>query len=543
MKRRVFLLGLDGASWNVLDRMFASGHMPHLERLCNEGVRATLASTLPPITPVAWSSLMTGVNPGKHGIFGFTRNAADNSYLAEPVNRLDISVPTIFDYYREGRALVSLNLPMSFPATEMNGYMVTGMMTPLNDLVRADHPRGFLDELRREGIDYRIDPKFEVTDAENVKAMFEGWQRSGREFVQLLTSITDSRMQAVHRMLDRVEWDVFICVIVGMDRLQHLHWDRLVPDDGAPPDTLLASYYRRVDEHLAQLTAALAPGDTLVIVSDHGFVKHHGQFNANEWLSRHGWLQRREAHRSPLYLVKKLLNAFGITRRHLTRVLGNRGAKQMQLVAAHVDWARSQAYLSSPFGIRINLQGRETRGCVEPTRFETLRAEIMQALRELSGPDGQPLLGHVCKREECYQGEACEGAADIVFTFRDDRNHSSYVGNLAPDIFTATPQKSGDHRVDGILVAWGGGIAPGREEHNFRIWDVLPTIMHLNRRAVPEICDGRVLVEILADSEPIEFDGHWRQFLPEKRRLRYEQDQKAEIAARLRALGYLGDDE
>jgi len=332
-------------------------------------------------------------------------------------------------------------------------------------------------------------------------------------------------------------------IIVGMDRLQHLHWDRLVPDDGAPPDALLASYYNRVDEHIAHLTAALAPDDTLLIVSDHGFVRHHGQFNANEWLLRHGWLQKREARRSPLYPVKKLLNACGITRSHLRRVLGDRGAKQLQLMAAHVDWARSQAYLSGPFGIRINLQGRETRGCVEPKRFETLRAEIMHALGELSDPDGQPLLGHVRKGEECYLGEASGGAADIVFTFRDDRNHSSYVGNLAADIFTATPQKSGDHRVDGILVAWGGGIAPGQEEPTFRIWDVLPTIMHLNRRAVPEICDGRVLEEILSDSEPIEFDSHWRRFLPEKRQLRYELDQKAEIAARLRALGYLGDDE
>jgi predicted AlkP superfamily phosphohydrolase/phosphomutase len=543
MKRRVFLLGLDGASWNVLDRMFDSGYMPTLQRLCAEGVRATLASTLPPITPVAWSSLMTGVNPGKHGIFGFTKNAPDNSYLAEPVNRLDISVPTIFDYYREGPPLVSLNLPMSYPATEMNGYMVTGMMTPLNDLARADHPRGFLDELRQEGINYKIDPKFEAPDSENVKAMFEGWQSSGHEFVNLLTAITDSRMQAVHWMLDRADWDVFICVIVGMDRLQHLHWDRLVPADGSPPAEVLASYYSRVDEHIAKLTAALDPGDTLLIISDHGFVKHHGQFNANEWLLRQGWLQRREARRSPLYPVKKLFNALGITRGHLTRLLGDRGAKKIQLMAAHVDWARSEAYLSSPFGIRLNLQGRETLGCIEPAQFESLRSEIMQALTELSGADGETLIAHVRRGDECYHGDARREAADIVFTFQDDRNYSSYVGNLAADIFTETPQKSGDHRVDGILVAWGGGITPSADMPRYRIWDVLPTIMHLNRRAVPEICDGRVLGEILGESRPIEVDRQWRRFLPDRQRISYDQDQKKEIAARLRALGYLGDDD
>ena len=99
MKRRVFVLGLDGGSWNLLDRLMAAGAMPHLKQACESGVKAVLESTVPPVTPVAWTSLMTGVNPGKHGIFSFTRPRDDNAYASLPQNRLNMRVPTLFDYF------------------------------------------------------------------------------------------------------------------------------------------------------------------------------------------------------------------------------------------------------------------------------------------------------------------------------------------------------------------------------------------------------------------------------------------------------------
>ncbi len=543
MKRKVFLLGLDGGSWNLLDRMFAAGVMPNLKRLCREGVRATLESTLPPITPVAWTSLMTGVNPGRHGVFGFKRISPENSYLSLPVNRMDMGTPTLFDYYREGGRLISLNLPMSYPATEINGLMVTGMMTPLRNPGDFEFPRGLLQRFAEAGISYEIDPKFDFgEDAQgSTKIMYSQWLEWGEEFVRKLSDISRNRMLATYHLLDQEEWELFICVIVGTDRIQHLYWDQLVPPDGSEPEPILAAYYAGLDEHIGELVGKLGPEDSLLIVSDHGFVKHHGHFLTNEWLRRNGWLAAREASRSPLYPLKKLLDRLGITRKKLNRVLGEKRTGKLQLQASHVDWKRSAAFLGTPFGIRINLKGRETLGLVEPERFESLRDEIMIRLGELVDENCKPLLARILRGEEWYDGEAPD-RPDIVFQFRDDRNYAGFAGEIGEeDIFRAAPHKSGDHRLDGILVAYGGNIKNVAEELRFRIWDVLPTVMHLNGRAVPAVCDGRVLTEILVDPGQVKIDEDWRRFRGEKKEVQYDKDQEEEINERLRALGYISD--
>ncbi len=542
MTRRVFLLGLDGASWNVLDRMMAVGAMPNLARLCREGARATLESTIPPITPVAWLTLMTGCNPGRHGVFGFLKASADNSYLPVPVNRMDARVPTIFDYYREGGPLISLNLPMSWPSSPINGAMITCLMTPLRGMRDFEHPAGLMARLAAAGIDYVIDPKFKVRRGDDGDAMFADWQNEGPPFVAMLTDIARARFDAVRLLMREDPWDCFACVEVGTDRLQHLFWDRLLPADGSDPDPALAAYYRYVDDRLGELAGALSGGEALLVMSDHGFVRTHGQFHANEWLRRQGWLARREARRSPLYPLKRALNAVGITREKLGRVVGERRASRLQLAASHVDWARSDAFLDNPFGIRVNVRGRETLGRVPPERFAPVRDAIVARLRELAGPDGEPVLAAVHRGEDVYHGEARDRASDVVFLFRDDRNWGAYSGECGGDLFRPTPFKTGDHRVDGIFVAWGGGIRPATADLRFSIQDVLPTLLHLNGRAVPEICDGRVLAEILADPAPPRLDRDWRRFLGARREVGLEGDQEAEIRERLRELGYLSDD-
>ncbi len=546
MKRRVFILGLDGGSWNLLDRMFDAGVMPNLEQLCCAGVRATLESTMPPITPVAWTSLITGVNPGKHGVYAFVKMNAENSYHPLPLNRTDMQAPTVFDYYREGGRLISLNLPMSYPATKINGVMITGMMTPLKGPVEQEYPLGTLDRLAKAGISYVIDPKFDPGFCDVYSAVdrtFKAWHEAGAGFVERLSEIMRNRMRAARYLLTHEEWDLFQCIVVGTDRLQHVFWDRLFKEDGSAPDKILASFYAQLDEQIGKLVAQLNTDDTLLIVSDHGFVKHHGDFLTNEWLLQNDWLTGRTVRRSPLYLIKKMLNKLGITRRSLKPLLGKRTANRIQFQAGHIDYERSQAYLSSPFGIRINLRGRETLGMVEPERFESLRDEIIAKLRGLSDEDGQPLLTSVLKREECYEGDATADAADIVYAFRDDRNYAGYLGTFRTGNYLVdTPFKTGDHRVDGIFVAYGGNIKNVAEELRFEIRDVLPTTMHLNGRAVPGLCDGRVLSEILVDPGSVKIDDDWQRFSPNKRNVSLDQGQKDEITDRLKDLGYLADD-
>jgi predicted AlkP superfamily phosphohydrolase/phosphomutase len=422
------------------------------------------------------------------------------------------------------------------------------MMTPLHNPTDFEHPTGLLARFARAGIDYTIDPKFKARRGDDGDAMFTDWRAEGRAFVDLLAGITRNRMAAVRLLMDEEPWDAFVCVVVGTDRIQHLHFDRLLPEDGGDPDPMLAGYYRQVDEHLGELAGRLGRDDALLVVSDHGFVRTHGQFMTNEWLLREGWLEPRRARSSPFYPVKRLLGALGITRARLTPLIGEERSSRLQLAASHIDWGRSSAWLGSPFGIRLNVKGRETLGTVDPQSAGAVRDAIAARLADLTDEEGRPLIDSVRSRDDLYQGDALASAPDIVFTFRDDRNYGAYAGEIGHGLYQPTPFKTGDHRIDGVFLAWGGGIragaAPrrGAPEPRFQICDVLPTLLHLNGRAVPAVCDGRVRREILTEPgrEPVR-DPDWRRFLGEKRSVGYGSGQVDEVKERLRELGYLSD--
>ena len=129
---KVCLLGIDGATWKVVDRMIALGLMPNTERLVREGARGILNSTIPYLTPVAWSSMLTGVRPSKHGIFGY--NVMENRegmIIGLLANRSKIKTPTVYDMYHQlGKKIISLNMPMSYPPSPDDGVVISGMMTP-----------------------------------------------------------------------------------------------------------------------------------------------------------------------------------------------------------------------------------------------------------------------------------------------------------------------------------------------------------------------------------------------------------------------------
>jgi predicted AlkP superfamily phosphohydrolase/phosphomutase len=542
MSRRVFLLGLDGGSWNLIDRMFTAGAMPNLQRLCAEGTRAVLESTVPPITPVAWTTLMTGVNPGKHGIFGFLKHKSDDSYLQAPINRLDIQAPTIFDYMREGGRLVSLNLPMSYPATPINGLMVTGMMTPLRATQNAQYPVGLLERFRAAGIDYTIDPKFALgRDVPPVELM-SGWQKAGARFVAELAQITRNRLRAAYLLMQEEQWQVFICVIVGTDRLQHVFWHQLMQGEAADIDPVLKAYYEEVDRQIGDLQGRLSPEDSLLIVSDHGFTACRGTFYVNEWLRRHGWLVSANTQSRPLVRLKNLVKKLGISRRSFRGVLSEKQLGRLHLVLGDIDHPRTSAYFASSCGVRLNLIGREAQGRVAPAAADDLRCRVMAALADLTDPDGRKVVDRVWRREDLYTGPAAAAAPDIIFTFREDALYGAYASDLGKGPFLAAPYKSGDHRLDGIFVACGGGIRRHEGEPRFHIQDVLPTLLHLCGRAVSSVCDGRVLGEILTDPAPVRVDDEWERFLADRGEVTYDADQEAEIKERLQALGYMSDD-
>ena len=284
----------------------------------------------------------------------------------------------------------------------------------------------------------------------------------------------------------------------------------------------------------------LAGEVSFFIVSDPGSTRLHGEMSANQWLLEQGFMARRSSGRNPLVGVKDLLKKLGITRKKLTGLLGQDVTSKIQLKAATMDWGSARAYNNSALGIRINLAGRETLGCVPPEEYDGLREEIMAGLRALRDDAGDEVIAEVHRAEEIYDGEHAGEAPDIVFLFREDKLYTAYTAGFWPRVFRELPDKQADHSMTGIFVAHGGGIAASEQKLSFRIWDVLPTMMHLGSREVPAVCDGRVLAEILAGGAgDVVYDEDWRRFLPEGGELTLDQTDVDEINEHMKDLGYM----
>ena len=132
---KVVVIGLDGATWSLLGPWTAGGQLPALQGLMQTGIYADLLSTLPYYTLPAWTTMTTGVNPGKHGIFDTFINERDGRRL---VSSKDRKAKTLFQILSEnGKTSVSVNIPGTFPPDKINGAAVSGVMTTsfFNNLV------------------------------------------------------------------------------------------------------------------------------------------------------------------------------------------------------------------------------------------------------------------------------------------------------------------------------------------------------------------------------------------------------------------------
>src|SRR3954466_10431025 len=127
---RVFVLGLDGATWDVLRPLVDQGALPHLTRLMQRGAAGTLRSVFPPLSPVAWTGVMTGKNSGKHGIFEFLESA--HNPLGGRVNSSrTIQAELVWEIAgRHGKATVAGGVPMSYPPRPAPGFHLGDFPTP-----------------------------------------------------------------------------------------------------------------------------------------------------------------------------------------------------------------------------------------------------------------------------------------------------------------------------------------------------------------------------------------------------------------------------
>lgn len=558
MSKKVLFIGLDGSTFDILDPLMEKGLMPRLKSFIDGGVRGLLETTIPPITPTAWVSWMTGKNPGKHGVFEFLLRRKGSGELPDmPVSsRARDGLPFWDILGLMGKQAIVTNMPCTYPPTMVNGVMVSDFLTPRG---RRDfaYPEKLLEEIEARFGPYQL----YITEVYS-KGKVDNILNQLFEELEYKTKVN-------RYLMNEYGWDIFATHYWGTDRFQHELWHLL--DESHPffdrkehdaHINRIEEYWHAVDSTMGELFDEAGDQTTVYLGSDHGFGPIKKFLCFNVWLINEGLLVLKRdamtrfkrglfrlgltpdlAYRSAMRLgLAHLRLSVGVTNRSKFFKLAN----LLMLSLEDVDWTRTVAFSKGNYGqIFINLKGRETHGIVEPgAEYSRVLQQVSEKLRGLTDPQTrQPLIGPIWRREDLYTGPHSDESPDLQFLPADMSNKPLGTLDLTSNKFiTPVYGNSGDHRMHGIMLGRGPDLRRGARVEGARIIDYAPTIMHTFGVEVPSDMDGRVLEEI--------FTEEYMQRNPvRKSDAAYAETEKVgamtdeesdEIRERLRGWGYLG---
>jgi predicted AlkP superfamily phosphohydrolase/phosphomutase len=546
---KTLLLGLDGMTMSVLTPLMKKSVLPNLSRLLRDGAQATLKSTIPPFTAPAWISIVTGVNPGRHGVFGF--GTVDPEIGDISLTRTGhIGAPRLWQLINaHGLTAGVVNVPAIYPPDPVDGFMLTGMLTPPGRDNFA-YPRSTADIVQNAlGEQYLVDV-----------SVNPAYHSADTTIIPQLARLLRQREQVVNALLDHTLPDFLMLVLIVPDRLQHLYWGYVVPSGPDDPvyyspqaeafRVAIEAIYGEIDALVGRLLERFDPPPRTFVVSDHGFSREERVVNINNWLLERGWLKLHSSGGAIRSLKNITLRTPG-ARRLAWRLQRSEISRSFHKVA--IDWSRTQAYAGNNFqqGIYINLKGRQPHGCVEPgAAYEALRGEIATGLAELRDSRSNALLfEQVYLREDIYDGPYLERAPDLLPVVS---GHNGLLGPGFGDgnlVHNQSDRPYGCHHPDGIFIANGPGIRSGVRLPVASVIDVTPTVLYSLGLPVPCNLDGKVLADTfdpgeLSNNPPRIDDRTAAQVvasLPETSQFSYEEDQEANeiVIERLKALGYL----
>jgi predicted AlkP superfamily phosphohydrolase/phosphomutase len=556
---RVLVLGIDGGEWSLIEPWAAEGKLPNLARLMERGARGKLRSSFPPMTAAAWTSFATGKNPVKHGIFDFYE-LEPNSYRIRYTNANARRAPSLWKTLSEaGKRVCVVNVPMTYPPEQVNGCLIAGMDAP-GTQSQFTYPAGLYAEIKKHVGDYQIDLAY----LENIKT-----DNARDAALRQLLDIERLRGKAMQWLFRREAWDFAMVVFTATDRVQHYFWKYMdaahpsfEPEKAARFGDAILRAYQTVDEQIGQLLDVVAQSDrlrhdddtTIIVMSDHGFGPIANKcFFLNEWLRENGWLQyaiRNTQHATrggslPLRLLRKAEAILKETlpsswRTQIIRLMPWLREKFVSAVfLSDIDWSKTKAFSDDqrPY-IYVNAAGRFPQGIVTADEYDRLCADIVSGLRQLKNPDGTPAIRQVHRISDLL-------APDIVFSVWDDGAYQvapSFRRQAGEGVLATRQQFAGRgewnacHRHDGIWIAAGMPVMQGCKL-DASICDLAPTILHLMGLPVPDDMDGRVLMEALTETADVRFVE--ADSAATNNSATYSAEEEAEVAERLRGLGYL----
>lgn len=544
---KVIVIGVDGASPYLISRGIEKRRLDTFKRIQAHGVSGILKSVKNPLSAPAWASFLTGTNPGKHSIFDFYKleGAGEHRYR-RPVNRGDIQAESVYETLsKQGKRTGLLNVPMTYPPKRVDGFLVTGLLTPFGK--PYTYPPELQEELSRMGYVVELDQCYLPGKEE--------------DYIHAVNEVRSKREDVFFHLIEKFsDLDFVFCVFRHIDLLSHAFWRFTDPLSPYYDSELARRYgeaildgYIASDRFLSKLIARMEGNDTLFVVSDHGFGPQRKRVNLGRWLCNRGyskfrshpstWLKLflRDLHMSPLK-VHDVLAKSKYFQRIMRRDTGTMISGYERLFLSHndLDWKKSTAYATGTSGgwgqiYLIRGWGRNP---------DLLIQDIKKELCEIRDQNHKTIVEEVYEKGEIYKGDFLDEAPDLLVKFKEGyASYPLYSGNKM--ISDTPPDTTGGHHEDGVLYIYGSDIREGVTLSRARIVDIAPTLLYMYDLPVSKEMDGRILLEAFKPEseilvrepkyvEPSEFD------IKERALERvYTKEEEEKIKRRLENLGYL----
>jgi len=473
MTSRVLLIGLDGATMNMIKAGVSSGKLPTFKRLMERGAWGELKSSIPPLSPPAWSSIFTGVNPGKHGIYNFVKHRKDSKALT-PISSRDLRLEPVWKILsRRGKRCIMMNMPFAYPLEPVNGVLIAGLGAPSRDS-DFTFPKQWRELILRMFPDYDVDFNEDLI-------LQEGFTKH----LSKIDRVSNANIQLYKYLLQSEQWDFFAAVFRTLDVVQHYTREKEV----------LLQYYQLFDEVLKHTLESVRDA-WIIVCSDHGFRDVHTDVYVNNWLETLGLLKVRRhlLARAGLTAERFQLILASLGFRHLIWSL-KRGPllhKLLRVVPseklgfyASVDWEKTKAYYLGNAGGMILLN----KEIVKTEERNDVVQRVVREAGDLTDPKtGRRVVAKAYLKHEAYKGEI-DDAPDVTLV---ESEGYRLVGGYTRggSIFKEIRERTGDHDMNGVLFAFGPDIRAKVMLDGASVCDITPTILYLMGLEVPEYVDG-----------------------------------------------------
>ena len=487
---KVVIIGLDGLNPDLVYRW--KNKLPNFRKLMEQGVYGRIRSTVPPITPQAWSCVLCGKNPGHFGYWDFTYRD-DYCYGQPELVSSETRDERVDSLYRilpsHGKRVAIINVPVTYPPPEIpNGYSISSFMTPSVEK-QFTYPDSLKDEIKEIIGEYIIDAS---TSDMNFRQMDK------EKVIKRIYDMDKQRFDLTEYFIRDKNCDFVFTVVMGTDRMPHLFYryfdenHRNYTYDDKYKDALKDDY-RFCDERIGEILGLVDDNTSIIITSDHSVQRLDGRINLNEWLIEEGHME-----------------------------LKTRPRQLALLMEADIDWNKTIAWATGFTGqLYLNVKGREPEGTVDLNDYDRVLDELSEKLKNITDEQGRKLDTKVYKRREIHSGEYARFGPDLFIFFDNCQwNISELIGyDSIYSYDTPKGQDDAGHGPYGFFAMKGAGVANKGEMFGADLLDIAPTVLHLMSLQIPTDMEGKVLT---------------------KKEGVYLEEDKKEVRERLSKLGYLG---